>query len=68
MTNMKLFPIYDINVVRDNGRKEHICTANEADAINCVSYWIDEDDVIEVNIRGRLRRREDDDKERLASL
>ena len=55
---MKLFPIYQVDVLRE-GKKEQFVTESESDAVNCARYWMDERDVIEVNIRGRLKRSEE---------
>ena len=58
MPNMKLYPIYQVDVLREQS-KEKFITENEADAVNCARYWMDEKDVIEVNIRGRLKRKDE---------
>jgi len=56
---MKLFPIYQVDVIRDNGKKEQGLFEDQIKAIAMAGFWIYEDDVIEVNIRGRLKRKEE---------
>ena len=56
---MKLFPLYVVDVIRE-GKKEHLETIDEKQAIEMVKYWLPENDVIEINIRGRLARRDDE--------